>query len=79
MIEAIGQRALYLPDRYPPAAAAISCVSVIHKMPVKPNEMVLIPSFLQGEIEDNPRPAPRISNMSDNAAAAVAPAYTAPQ
>ena len=42
-----------------------------------PKVAALMPAAAQGETDDRPKPTPRISRISDNAAAAAAPASTA--
>ncbi len=53
-------------------------MNVIQTMVDTPSDWALMPSLLHGETEDKPSPVPRISRISDSAAAAAAPANTAP-
>ena len=56
---------------------AASCVKVTHRIVEMPKVAALTPACVHGETDDRPSPTPRISRISDNAAAPAAPASTA--
>ncbi len=58
---------------------AMICVSESQIMVVIPSVLAPMPWPDHTEIEDMPKPTPKIISTSDNAAAATVPASTAPQ
>jgi hypothetical protein len=57
---------------------AASWVNVNHKMLDTPKVVADTPLYAHGDTEDSPKPVPSINKISDNAAAAAAPAIIAP-
>ncbi|RZL10056.1 MAG: hypothetical protein EOP40_07765 [Rubrivivax sp.] len=51
---------------------------MIHKMVDTPKVVAETPDEAHGDTDDSPRPVPRISRISERAAAAAAPAKIAP-
>ena len=60
-------------------SGSCNCVRVIHAIAEMPNVLALIPLNAHGETDDKPSPVPKISMISDSAAAAMAPAKMAAQ
>ncbi|MCY1465766.1 hypothetical protein D9M71_839570 [compost metagenome] len=55
------------------------CVTASQTIVDMPKPLALMPSLAHGETAENPRPKPSSTRISDNAAAAAAPAKIAPQ
>ncbi len=59
-------------------AEASNWVTVNHTMVLTPSVAAVTPALAHGETDDKPRPTPRMSRISESAAAAAAPAAMAP-
>src|ERR1017187_8880460 len=55
------------PARYPPIAEAINCIMITHTMAAVPIAEADAPVFVQGEMDDKPKPVPREIRISDSA------------
>src|SRR4051794_36573791 len=58
---------------------ATICVNVSHTIVATPIVVGVAPLFVHGDTDERPRPKPRMMRMYERAAAAAAPANTAPQ
>ena len=52
---------------------------MIHAIADVPKVVALMPLYAHGDTDDKPSPVPKISKISDSAAAAIAPAKIAAQ
>jgi hypothetical protein len=63
---------------YPPSPEAAICVKANHIAAERPTVVAAAPLEGHGEIAEKPNPNPRITKISESAAAAAAPAKIAP-
>src|SRR3974390_3102726 len=63
----------------PPTEDAITCVSAIRTIAVRPARVTATPELVHGEAAENPMPVPRAMSARVSAAVAMAPAKIADQ